>query len=90
MVGMNPQALVKLTRTYFHKTLTDLIRGKDFEARKMAVTSYIATCKRDRLTRSDSKMIFILAAFSSVRQGVRRNFENTKRRSCREKSNTGT
>jgi AraC-like DNA-binding protein len=28
MVGMNPQALGKLTRTYFHKTLTDLIRER--------------------------------------------------------------
>ena len=27
-VGMNPQALGKLTRTYFHKTLTDLIRER--------------------------------------------------------------
>src|ERR1700745_1323402 len=28
MVGMNPQALGKLTRTYFHKALTDLIRER--------------------------------------------------------------
>jgi hypothetical protein len=28
MVGMNPQALGKLARTYFHKTLTDLIRER--------------------------------------------------------------
>jgi AraC family transcriptional activator of pobA len=28
MVGMSPQALGKLTRTYFHKTLTDLIRER--------------------------------------------------------------
>jgi len=28
MVGMNPQALGKLTRTYFHKTLTELIRER--------------------------------------------------------------
>jgi len=28
MVGMNPQALGRLTRTYFHKTLTDLIRDR--------------------------------------------------------------
>jgi AraC-like DNA-binding protein len=28
MVGMNPQALGKLSRTYFHKTLTDLIRDR--------------------------------------------------------------
>jgi AraC family transcriptional regulator, transcriptional activator of pobA len=28
MVGMNPQALGKLTRAYFHKTLTDLIRER--------------------------------------------------------------
>jgi AraC-like DNA-binding protein len=28
MLGMNPQALGKLTRTYFHKTLTDLIRER--------------------------------------------------------------
>jgi AraC-like DNA-binding protein len=28
MVGMNPQALGTLTRTYFHKTLTDLIRER--------------------------------------------------------------
>jgi AraC family transcriptional activator of pobA len=28
MVGVNPQALGKLTRTYFHKTLTDLIRER--------------------------------------------------------------
>ena len=49
MVGMNPQALGKLTRTYFHKDSDRSYSGKDFEARKMAVTSYIATCKRDRL-----------------------------------------
>jgi AraC-like DNA-binding protein len=28
MVGMNPRALGKLSRTYFHKTLTDLIRER--------------------------------------------------------------
>jgi len=28
MVGMNPRALGKLSRTYFHKTLTDLIRDR--------------------------------------------------------------
>jgi AraC family transcriptional regulator, transcriptional activator of pobA len=41
MVGMNPQALGKLTRTYLHKTLTDLIRERIL---RHAKCSYFIHC----------------------------------------------